>query len=130
MQSLPKIGEPAMVAGIHFPLTVQSFCQDTRSAFLKGEHPETGMEVLLPRVCLKLLHVPTQETKFAYAVGQYARLKSYGPLMTVVEVRPPLPDAPDGAGTELVCWYFSDNELCEFEGDARALNVSDKRCDV
>lgn len=125
MQTLPKVGEPAFVHGISFPLVLESISEETRLASLKGEHPISGVEVQLSRVCLSELHDAP-----LYAIGQYARLKSYGPLMTVVEVRPPLPDAPEGAGTTLVCWYFNDAEFCEFEGDARTLHVSDKRCGI
>lgn len=57
MQTLPKIGEKATVAGIAFPLTVLSYSPATRTASLAGEHPDTGMEVSLPRVCLTLLHL-------------------------------------------------------------------------
>ena len=56
MQTLPQVGEQAFVAGISFPLTVEKYNQSDRTASLKGEHPQNGMEVLLPRVCLTLLH--------------------------------------------------------------------------
>ena len=125
MQTLPIVGETAFVPGIDFPLTVESYDPNSLTANLRGEHPRSGMEVLVPRVCLQEVH-----SSPVHKVGQYARLKSYGPLMTVAEVRPPLPDAPEGTGTILVCWYFNEDEFCEFEADARLLNVSDKRCAI
>jgi len=127
MQTLPKVGDTTTIAGISFPLTVVSYDPNTLLANLKGEHPVTGVEVLLPKVCLSLLRDPNE---CPYAIGQFARLKSHGPLMTVVEVHPPLPFTPEGTGTKLVCHYFNDGELCEFEGDARTLYTSDKRCRV
>ena len=56
MHTLPQIGELVTVAGITFPLTLKEYTPATKSASLFGEHPETGMEVVLPRVCLSLLH--------------------------------------------------------------------------
>ena len=90
-----------------------------------------GVDVLLPKVCPDYL-LPLEEpaTELKYAIGHYARLKSYGPLMTVTEIHPPLPDAPEGAGTTVVCQYFAEGELFEYSGDARTLLISDKRCAV
>jgi uncharacterized protein YodC (DUF2158 family) len=110
-----------MVAGISFPLIVQAYYENTRTVYLKGNHPESGTEVLVPNVCLSELQTPGPPVEPVYAIGQFARLKSHGPLMTVAEVRPPLPNAPEGTGTTLVCWYF---------GDARMLYISDKRCSI
>jgi uncharacterized protein YodC (DUF2158 family) len=131
MQTLPAVGEKARVAGIDFPLTVEAYDTNTRTAFLKAEHPDTGIEVLLPRVCLDQLLPPDEPaTELQHAIGHYARLKSYGPLMTVTEIHPPLPDAPEGFGTTVVCQYFDGGELFEYAGDARTLLISAKRCAV
>ena len=101
MQTLPKIGDPATVAGITFPLTVESYDPNTLTANLKGEHPETGMEVLAPRVCLSLVHDgPTLH------IGQLARLNSGGPWMTITAIYPPLPTDPEGAPWLIDCCYF------------------------
>jgi uncharacterized protein YodC (DUF2158 family) len=81
MQTLPKVGEPAYVAGISFPLIVESFSQETRSASLKGEHPESGVQVHLPSVCLTELHAVAH-----LAAGDTARLKSGGPAVTVANI--------------------------------------------
>jgi uncharacterized protein YodC (DUF2158 family) len=83
MQTLPKLGQSATVAGISFPLIIQSYCENTRSAFLKGENPDNGMEVLLPRVCIS--EIFTQETvEPAFKVGDTVRLASGSPWLTII----------------------------------------------
>ena len=130
MQTLPQVGEKATIAGISFPLTVLSYNENTRTAGLAGEHPETGIEVFLPKVCPEYLLAPEAATELKYSIGLYARLKSGGPLMTVTEIHPPLPHAPEGSGTTVVCQYFDGAELCEYSADVRTLVISDKRTDV
>lgn len=120
MQTLPNIGDQATIAGFPFPLTVDSFSEATRTAALSGEHPETGLEVVLPRVCLSLL-LPADAAP-VYAIGQSAVLKSGGPLMTVSDIEPPLPFSPEGTQPIITCQYFTDsNELGTLKIDVRGL---------
>jgi hypothetical protein len=118
MQTLPKIGDLATVAGISFPLTVESYDYNTLLANLKGKHPETGMEVVVPLVCLSLLH--TGPTLF---IGQLAVLNSGGPWLTVAEIWAPSPEAPVGSAWTVDCICFSeDGQLTRLYGlDVRAL---------
>jgi uncharacterized protein YodC (DUF2158 family) len=83
MQTLPKPGQSATVNGIGFPLIIQSYCENTRFAFLKGENPENGMEVLLPRVCLSEMFMQ-EAAEPAFKVGDTARLKSGSPWLTII----------------------------------------------
>ena len=129
MQTLPKVGEPTMVAGISFPLTLLSINENTHTASLGGQHPESGAEVLLSKVCLDFL-CPV-EPAIVLAIGQYARLKSGGPLMTIVDIQPPLPDMPADMGIMVTCWHFRNNgKLLRLELDVRSLNISDSSCAV
>lgn len=122
MQTLPNIGELATVACISFPLTVESFSEATRTAALSGTHPETGMEVQLPRVCLSLL-LPSDATPIV-TIGQSAVLKSGGPRMTVAEVDMPPPFSPEGTQPIITCHYFTDsNELGTLKIDVRGLTL-------
>ncbi len=103
MQTLPEVGQTTTVAGISFPLTVESYDPNTLTANLRGEHPVTGVEVLLPKVCLSRLDAPS----FA-SLGQLARLKSGSPLLTITAIFPPLPHGPVGAATTVDCCYYQE----------------------
>lgn len=81
MQTFPKVSDLCSVAGISFPLTVEACDPNTKTASLKGEHPQTGMEVVLPLVCLSLLQEP-RET-LAFKTGDFVQLKSGSPVLVV-----------------------------------------------
>jgi hypothetical protein len=101
MQTLPEVGQQTTITGISFPLTVESYDPNTLTANLRGEHPESGVEVLVPKVCLSRLYMPA----FPF-VGQLACLNSGSPFLTIVAIYPPLPFTPEGSPTTVDCSYF------------------------
>jgi hypothetical protein len=124
MQTLPKVGESATVPGISFPLVVETYNELTRMASLKGEHPETGMEVLVPKVCFSEVHASATPPKPLMEIGQGAFLKSGGPLMTIVSIDMPPPFSPEFMQPMVTCMCFRESgELLTMTVDVRALKL-------